>query len=208
MHTETTQAENDNCDWTLLFTLVLGAMHMCSMAQWIRWLVSEGQLYSGQAGAGWSSTVPRSSLLSMLQEVVTREEKLPHTTCEHHTLQAGALSSVLAGLSRADSCRSAVALPKQGDPKSLQMMNSFTANNVTLWCCFLQTSSREGCTSGGVCVPCITRMPGESYCRWLRSSLLCSCDVFQALINSLACWPSRRLTKNRGFWIIWELHFM
>ena len=45
-----------------------------------------------------------------------------------------------------------------------------------------------------------TRMPGESYCRWLRSSLLCLCDVFQALINSLACWPSRRrLTKNGGF---------
>ena len=99
----------------------------------------------------------------MLQEMVTREEKLPHTTCEQHTLQAGALSSVLAGLSRADSCRSAVALPKQGDPKSLQM-NPFTANNVTLRCCFLQMSSREGCTSGGVCVPCITRMPGESYC--------------------------------------------
>ena len=30
-----------------------------------------------------------------------------------------------------------------------------------------------------------TCMPGESYCRWLRSLLLCSCDVFRALINSL-----------------------
>ena len=32
-----------------------------------------------------------------------------------------------------------------------------------------------------------TRMPGESYCRWLRS-LLYLCYVFQALINSLGCW--------------------
>ena len=32
-----------------------------------------------------------------------------------------------------------------------------------------------------------TRMPGESY-RWrLRSLLLCLCDVFRALINSLVC---------------------
>ena len=33
-----------------------------------------------------------------------------------------------------------------------------------------------------------TRMPGESYHRWLRSLLLCLCCVFQALINSLVCW--------------------
>ena len=32
-----------------------------------------------------------------------------------------------------------------------------------------------------------TRMPGDSYHRWLRSLLLCLCDIFQALINSLAC---------------------
>ena len=30
-----------------------------------------------------------------------------------------------------------------------------------------------------------TRMPGESYCRPLRSLLLCLCDVFRALIISL-----------------------
>ena len=30
-----------------------------------------------------------------------------------------------------------------------------------------------------------TRMPGESYRRRLRSLLLCLCDVFRALINSL-----------------------
>ena len=30
-----------------------------------------------------------------------------------------------------------------------------------------------------------TRMPGESYCRRLRSLLLCLCDVFRAQINSL-----------------------
>ena len=36
-----------------------------------------------------------------------------------------------------------------------------------------------------------TRIPGESYRRWLRSLLLCVCDVFRALINSLVyccCW--------------------
>ena len=38
---------------------------------------------------------------------------------------------------------------------------------------------------GGVYVPC---MPGESYCRRLRSLLLYLCDVFWALINSLVCW--------------------
>ena len=31
-------------------------------------------------------------------------------------------------------------------------------------------------------------MPGESYCRRLRSLLLCLCDIFWVLINSLACW--------------------
>ena len=61
-----------------------------------------------------------------------------------------------------------------------------------------------GCTSGGVYVPFLykqredvplvefmylgfTRMPGESCCRWLRSSL-CLCDALQALINSIVCW--------------------
>ena len=33
-----------------------------------------------------------------------------------------------------------------------------------------------------------TRMPGESYCGWLRSSLLCSCDVFQAVTSSALLW--------------------
>ena len=33
-----------------------------------------------------------------------------------------------------------------------------------------------------------TRMPGESCCRRLRFLLLCLCDVFWALINSLVCW--------------------
>ena len=32
-----------------------------------------------------------------------------------------------------------------------------------------------------------TCMPGESYHRQLRSLLLCLCDVFQVLINSLVC---------------------
>ena len=34
----------------------------------------------------------------------------------------------------------------------------------------------------------VTRIPGESYHRQLRSLLLCLCDVSRALINSLACW--------------------
>ena len=33
-----------------------------------------------------------------------------------------------------------------------------------------------------------THMPGDSYCRWLRSLLLCLCHVFRSLINSLVCW--------------------
>ena len=32
-----------------------------------------------------------------------------------------------------------------------------------------------------------TRMPGESYRRRVMSLLLCLCDVFRALINSLVC---------------------
>ena len=36
-----------------------------------------------------------------------------------------------------------------------------------------------------------TRMPGKSYPRRLRSLMLCLCDVFRALINSLVCWCSR-----------------
>ena len=33
-----------------------------------------------------------------------------------------------------------------------------------------------------------TRMPGESYRRRLESLLLCLCDVFPAVTNSLECW--------------------
>ena len=33
-----------------------------------------------------------------------------------------------------------------------------------------------------------THMTGESYCRQLLSFLLCSCSIFQVLINSLVCW--------------------
>ena len=32
-----------------------------------------------------------------------------------------------------------------------------------------------------------THMPGESYCRWLGSLLLCLCHIFPVLINSLVC---------------------
>ena len=34
----------------------------------------------------------------------------------------------------------------------------------------------------------LTRMPGESYRRRLRSLLFCLCDVFRTPINSLGCW--------------------
>ena len=33
-----------------------------------------------------------------------------------------------------------------------------------------------------------THMPGEGYLRHLRSLLLCLCNVFRVLINSLVCW--------------------
>ena len=39
-----------------------------------------------------------------------------------------------------------------------------------------------------------TCMPGESYRKQLRSLLLCLCDSFQALINSLVCWLGEYLT--------------
>ena len=39
-------------------------------------------------------------------------------------------------------------------------------------------------------------MPGESYRRWLRSSLLCLCDVFQALINSIVCWDKPKVNPE------------
>ena len=51
---------------------------------------------------------------------------------------------------------------------------------------------RTGCTSRGVSAPCITRMPGESYRRRLRSLSLCLRDVFRVLIHFLVCWLSRR----------------
>ena len=42
-----------------------------------------------------------------------------------------------------------------------------------------------------------TRMPGESYHRWLRSLLLYLCYTFQALINSLVCWFCREWLHHR-----------
>ena len=63
-----------------------------------------------------------------------------------------------------------------------------------------------GCTSGGVMYLVFTRMPGESYRRWLRSLLLYLCDVFRALcVASLSlCQRTakelrhRRLQSARG----------
>ena len=34
----------------------------------------------------------------------------------------------------------------------------------------------------------LTHIPGESYHRWLRSLMMCLCDVFWVLINSRVCW--------------------
>ena len=59
-----------------------------------------------------------------------------------------------------------------------------------------------------------SRMPGESYWRWLKSLLLCLCDVFWALINSLVLWlfkacletdnvklrPKKKLTESIALW--------
>jgi len=50
-------------------------------------------------------------------------------------------------------------------------------------------SARMKPAVGGVNVPCIyTRMPRGIYCWRIRSLLLCLCEVFRALINSLVRW--------------------
>ena len=51
----------------------------------------------------------------------------------------------------------------------------------------LTAGTVRGCTSGGVHVPCIALIPGESYYRRLRSLLLYMCYIFLVLINSLLC---------------------
>ena len=56
-----------------------------------------------------------------------------------------------------------------------------SSNDVMLW----------GCTSHPLVEfmhLVFTCMPGESYGRWLLSLLLCLCDIFQVLINSLVPW--------------------
>ena len=71
----------------------------------------------------------------------------------------------------------------------------------------LITLSR-GCTSGGVDYVAFTCMPGESYCRCLRSLLPWSCDVVGALINSLVCWFCLTLSVSRAWssWLKWVKH--
>ena len=49
----------------------------------------------------------------------------------------------------------------------------------------------------------VTRMPGESYCRWLRS-LLCLCDVFQVLINPLCVDSAQALWASCHFRLWYE----
>ena len=46
-----------------------------------------------------------------------------------------------------------------------------------------------------------TRVPGESYRKRLGSLLLCLCDVFRALINSLVCWSSDRNHDDNIDWL-------
>ena len=45
-----------------------------------------------------------------------------------------------------------------------------------------------------------TRMLAESYCRQLRSLLLCLCDVFRALINSFVYWLYPQQMWRVGCW--------
>ena len=60
-----------------------------------------------------------------------------------------------------------------------------------------------------------TCMPGESYHRWLRS-LLCLCDSFWALINSLICWLHKQSNSAISittapfliFWILFQCKLM
>ena len=58
--------------------------------------------------------------------------------------------------------------------------------------------------SGMLYVPCIYTHAGDSYRRRLMSLLLCSCCVFRALINSLACrfcTSAERASFHFRFWI-------
>ena len=48
-----------------------------------------------------------------------------------------------------------------------------------------------------------TRMPGESYCRWLRSLLLYLCYIFWVLINSLVCWLWNMVSRP-GVSVCWQ----
>ena len=59
-----------------------------------------------------------------------------------------------------------------------------------------------GCYLGGVDIYLVfTCMPGMSYCRWLRASVVVPVwDVSRGLINSLACWP--KLLQRP----VWSIH--
>ena len=51
-----------------------------------------------------------------------------------------------------------------------------------------------------------TCIPGESYHRWLRSLLLCLCDLFQVLINSLVCWFKSKTVNSKKHVLILTFH--
>ena len=53
--------------------------------------------------------------------------------------------------------------------------------------CKIITQGREDVSLVEFMYLAFARMPGESYRMRLRSLLLCLCDVFRALINSLVC---------------------
>ena len=75
--------------------------------------------------------------------------------------------------------------------------------NVNNGCLLKSCYKLQLCTSGGVYVTCITRMPGESYSRRLRAFLWCLCDVFQALINSLVC----RFFKSALGFVLFQIYW-
>ena len=64
---------------------------------------------------------------------------------------------------------------------------SSVIKSLVCWYCLLIFESQECITSKHPKLVCI-RVPGESYREGLRSLLLCLCDVFRALANSLVSW--------------------
>ena len=58
------------------------------------------------------------------------------------------------------------------------------------------------CVCVRVCVNYYTCMPVKSYCRWF-GSLLCLCDIFQVLINSI-CFLILKMIKSKFIAFFWK----